>query len=73
MLSLKQPTELLVIATLIYNFALGFSCWHTLAVNGTLLPKELRPGWPLRVALFLAGAFFWMIATLSTAQQLGSL
>lgn len=57
---------LIIIATNIFNYALGFSCWHALAVNMTLLPRELRPGWFVRIALFLAGAFFLLIAGLTT-------
>jgi len=71
MLSLGEPTTLLLIATTIFNFALGFSCWHTLAVNLILLPQELRPNWFMRIALFSAGAFFWLIATVSALQKLG--
>ncbi|MGE3999292.1 MAG: Nramp family divalent metal transporter, partial [Planctomycetaceae bacterium] len=73
MLSMNEPQTLLTIATTIYNFALGFSCWHTLALNLTLLPRELRPNWFVRVALFLAGLFFWVIATLSALTTLGYL
>ena len=32
-------------ATTFYNIALGFSYWHTLAINVTLLPPTLRPNW----------------------------
>lgn len=71
MLSLEEPETLLVIATTIYNFALGFSCWHALAVNLILLPKEIKPNWFVRISLFLAGAFFWMIAIVSTLQKYG--
>ncbi len=71
MLSLEAPTRLLTIATTIFNFALGFSCWHTLAVNVILLPKPLRPNWFVRIALALAGAFFWTVATIAALQKLG--
>ncbi len=71
MLSLAKPDKLLTIATTIYNFALGFSCWHTLAVNSILLPKPIRPGWFVRIGLFLAGAFFLFIAVVSSLQKLG--
>jgi hypothetical protein len=57
---------LIIIATNIFNYALGFSCWHALAVNLTLLPRELRPGWFVRIGMFLGGAFFLMIAGLTT-------
>ena len=71
MLSLEKPTTLLTIATTIFNFALGFSCWHALVVNTILLPRELRPNWFIRVGLLLAGGFFWMTATLSALSKLG--
>ncbi len=71
MLTLEAPETLLIVATMIFNFALGFSCWHTLAVNILLLPKELRPNWFVRIAIFLAGLFFLTIATISTVQKLG--
>ena len=64
------PDQLLLIAALFLNFALGFSCWHTLWVNCSLLPPPLRPGWFIRVALFLAGLFFFMIGTVSTLARL---
>ena len=73
MLSLRQPQTLLEVATTIYNFSLGFSCWHTLAVNMILLPPELRPGWFVRIALFTAGLFFLAIAILSALSKFGYL
>jgi len=71
MLSLEKPTTLLTIATTVFNFALGFSCWHTLAVNVILLPRALRPNWFVCVGLLLAGGFFWMTGTLSALSKLG--
>src|SRR5262249_13977171 len=64
MLSLAKPVKLLQLASMIYNVALGFSCWHTLVLNSILLPRELRPSFTTRVLLFLAGAFFMTIAIL---------
>ena len=49
MLSLN-PGTLITYATMFYNIALGVSCWHTLAINLTLLPPALRPGWFVRIA-----------------------
>ncbi|MEX0713743.1 MAG: hypothetical protein WD278_15500, partial [Pirellulales bacterium] len=69
-LTFIPPGRLLVWATNIFNYALGFSCWHTLAVNTLLLPRELRPGWFVRVGLFLAGLFFLLIAVLTTYHAL---
>lgn len=73
MLSLETPETLLMIATTIFNFALGFSCWHTLWLNVLLLPKELTPNWFVRVALFLSGLFFLAIASVSALQKFGYL
>ena len=61
-----RPTTLLVISTNIYNYALGISCWHTIAVNSVLLPNELKPSVGRRALLAAAGTFFLMIAVLST-------
>jgi hypothetical protein len=71
MLSLGNPVQLLSWATNIYNAALGFSCFHVLAVNTILLPRELRPNWFLRIGLVLAGLFFLSLSTLATLKLLG--
>lgn len=66
-----RPEKLLLWATTIYNFALGFSCWHVLAVNLTLLPKEIQPGWFIRLGLALAGLFFLALGAVVTLRNLG--
>ena len=66
MLSLERPTTLLFLGTLIMNFALAFTCLHTLTVNLTLLPRPLRPSWFCCIGLFLSGLFFLTVATIST-------
>jgi hypothetical protein len=63
---MPEPGMLLKWATNIYNYALGFSCWHALYVNTSLLPKELRPGWFNRICLVLAGVYFSSLAFMST-------
>ena len=73
MLSVAPPLELLKIATNIFNYALGVSCFHTLAVNVTLLPPELRPGWAMRIGMFLAGSFFTLLAIVTTLSLVGVL
>jgi len=70
-LSLTEPGKLILWATTIYNYALGFSCWHTLAVNLLILPRELRPGWFTRIAMVLAGLFFTALAVITTLKNLG--
>lgn len=64
------PGNLLLISTTIYNFALGFSCWHTLYLNLVLLPPALRPGWFVRITLALSGVFFLVIATVTVMDKL---
>jgi len=64
-LSLWNPQQLLVWATRIYNVALGFSCFHVLAVNTILLPREIRPNWFIRIALVLGGVYFTALAVVS--------
>ncbi len=71
MLSAAPPLQLLKIAANIFNFALGFSCFHTLIINLTLLPPELRPGWFVRVGLFCSGLFFTLLATITVLQFAG--
>jgi hypothetical protein len=72
MLTLVDATRLLIWSTNLYNYALGFSCWHTIAVNRLLLPQQLRPGWLRCLGLLLAGAFFLAIAVLTTLDSLGA-
>jgi hypothetical protein len=63
-----SPGTVVKIATNIYNFALGISCFHTLYVNLTLLPGPLRPGWLARIGLATAGLFFLALASIAAAQ-----
>jgi hypothetical protein len=70
MLWLNKPAELIKWATLGYNFALGFSCWHTLAINRFLLPRELRPGWFAALSLIVGGIFFWLLGTVTLLNTL---
>jgi hypothetical protein len=69
-MTLYAPGDLIKWAGVIYNYALGFSCFHVLAVNLILLPRELRPGWLTRIALVIGGLFFIALAIVSTRQQL---
>ena len=73
MLSAAPPLSLLKIAANIFNYALGFSCFHTLVINLTLLPRELRPGWFSRIGLCCAGLFFTLLAIVTTLKLFGVL
>jgi len=73
MLTLGKPRNLILVATQIMNFALAFSCWHTLWINTHLLPRELRPGWPIRIGLFLFGIFFAFLTAITTLKVFGLL
>jgi Mn2+/Fe2+ NRAMP family transporter len=72
MLTLVKGDRLLVWSTNFYNYALGFSCWHTVAINSFLLPQELRPSILRRLLLIAAGLFFIIIAILTTMDSLGA-
>jgi hypothetical protein len=65
-----NPTGLVKKVGLIYNFALGISCWHTLVVNVVLLPRPMRPNWLMRIGLFLSGVFFLTVASMAVAAEL---
>jgi hypothetical protein len=71
MLTMIKGDQLLELSGMIYNYALGFSCWHALVINRTLLPRELRPGWFPKVGLALGGFFFISMAMLTTLVKLG--
>ncbi len=70
LLAIGKPLMLLKIGTNIMNFALGFSCFHTLVINLTLLPRELRPGWFARLGLSAGGLFFLSLATITAIETL---
>lgn len=69
-LTLWNPLQLLKWAGNIYNAALGFSCFHVLAVNTILLPREIRPNWFIRCALVFGGLFFSTLAVIATLNTL---
>ena len=73
MLWLNAPTALIKFATISYNFALGISCCHTLILNTVLLPRELRPGWFVRIAMLLGGVFFFLLGLAATLRELGQI
>jgi hypothetical protein len=63
-LSLFDPLQILKVAGVLMNVALGFAAWHTLYVNLSLLPRELRPNWLMRLGTFACGAFFLGVSAL---------
>lgn len=63
-LTLFDPIQILKLAGVLMDVALGFAAWHTLYVNLTLLPRELRPNWLMRVGTFACGAFFWAVSVI---------
>ena len=69
---IPEPSRLLAIAGFVYNFALGFSCWHVLVINTRLLPPELRPGWGPRVGLVVTGIYFWGVGVLGAISTISN-
>ncbi len=70
-LTLWDQLKLLKVATTIYNAGLGFSCFHVLAVNLILLPREIRPSWLMRMGLVLGGVFFTALSLVAVLKMLG--
>jgi len=70
---LFPPSDLIKYATMIFNIALGISCWHTIVINVTLLPKPIRPGWFVRICLALSGLYFFMLGVISVMKTTGLL
>ncbi|MEX0710830.1 MAG: Nramp family divalent metal transporter [Pirellulales bacterium] len=66
-LTLFDPLQILKIAGVLMNFALGSSALHTLYVNRTLLPAELRPNWIMQTGTLLCGIFFLGISVIVIA------
>jgi hypothetical protein len=66
-----KPTVHVKLATNMMNFGLGISCWHTIFVNHTLLPKPLRPGVFITTFMALSGVFFLVLAVLAFMQTFG--
>lgn len=61
---IPEPGTLLKIAGFVYNFALGFSCWHVLFINTRLLPQPLRPNPLSQIGLVVTGVYFWAVGLL---------
>ncbi len=67
---LPSPLALTKLTGGLMNFALGFSSFHTLAVNRILLPRELRPGWFYGICLVGCGVFFIWLSVLGLHKTL---
>ncbi len=57
-LTFLDPIQVLKVAGVLMNLALGFSSLHTLYVNRTLLPTELKPNLFMQAGLVFCGLFF---------------
>jgi len=70
LLFLPRPKGLVEIYGCIANYALGYSCLHVLAVNLTLLPPPLRPGWVIRLGLAFSGCYFFALAVITLVSEI---
>ncbi|MFW6124862.1 MAG: Nramp family divalent metal transporter, partial [Pirellulales bacterium] len=70
---IPNPLVILKMSGVLMNFALGFSALHTLAVNCTLLPRALRPGWLMRMSLVICATFFIGISVIGVPDLLTAL
>jgi hypothetical protein len=64
-----NPLVLAVASGVMWNFALGFTALHTLALVRTLLPRELRPGLLECAGLVACAVFYLGISGFAMAQQ----
>lgn len=64
-LALLDPLQITTLGAVLGNVALGFSAFHTLYVNRTLLPPEIRPGWASQLGLVACGVFFLTVTALA--------
>lgn len=68
-----NPLALAITSGVLWNFALGFSSFHTLYVLRKLLPPEARPNWLQSAGLAACGLFFMGISGFALQQQWGAL
>jgi hypothetical protein len=64
-LALLPPLQIAKVGAVLGNIALGFSAFHTLYVNRTLLPRELRPNLLMQLGLIGCGTFFFAITAMA--------
>jgi hypothetical protein len=64
-----SPLVLAIATGVMVNFAFAFSALHTLWVNMTLLPPNLRPGWLMRLGLVASAIFYFGISIVALLQQ----
>ena len=64
-LAFLDPLQIAKVGAVLGNVALGFSAFHTLYVNKTLLPKRLQPNWIMQLGLISCGVFFLAITAIT--------
>jgi hypothetical protein len=64
-LALLSPLKIAIFGAVLGNVALGFSSFHTLYVNRTLLPPELRPNLVMQLGLIGCGVFFFTMTAMA--------
>jgi hypothetical protein len=64
-LALLPPLQIAKLGAVLGNVALGFSAFHTLYVNRTLLPYALRPNLVMQLGLVGCGLFFFAITAMA--------
>ncbi len=64
-LAVLAPLQIAIVGAVLGNVALGFSAFHTLYVNRTLLPRELRPNLVMQIGLIGCGVFFFAITAMA--------
>jgi hypothetical protein len=58
------PKKMATVIANVNNVALGFTAFHILYINCTLLPKPLRPRWYSQLGIAACGVFYLGMAVL---------
>jgi hypothetical protein len=64
-----NPLFLAIATAVLMNFGLAFSSLHTLWVNSTLLPPELRPPLWVRLGLVVCAVYYGGISAIALHQH----
>ena len=59
-----SPLFIATVGAALQGLALGIASLHTLYVNRTLLPRELRPNWFMQLGLIFCGLLFLVISAI---------
>lgn len=66
-LAFLNPLQIAKVGAVAGNVALGCTAFHTLYLNRTLLPPQLRPRWFMQLGLIATGIYFLALTIMAVA------